>query len=154
MMLDKGMSIGYSVISGWWKDTGTVDEFLECNRMVLDKTMPSDPNHLSSNISGRILLEKDVKIDDQSRILGPVFIGEGTTIENSYVGPFTSIGRNCVIKNSEIEDSVIMESCNIELGNNSRIRESLIGGNVSIRPVGSTGQSRRLVLGRDSKLVL
>ena len=154
MMLEKNIPIGFRIISGWWKDTGTVEEFLDCNRMVLDKTLVSPVSGERKNVSGRVYLGNGVKIDSASRILGPVYIGEGTSIENSYIGPFTSIGKNCTIRNSEIEDSVIMDSCSIELGNGNRIRESLIGGNVSIQPVNGNGQSRKLVLGRDSKLVL
>lgn len=36
-MIDLGMNIGYSGIKGWWKDTGTPEEFLSCNMMALEK---------------------------------------------------------------------------------------------------------------------
>lgn len=154
MMLDKGMSIGYSIISGWWKDTGTVEEFLDCNRMVLDKTINPTSDRRIKNLSGRVFLEDNVKIDEETRILGPCYIGSGCTIKRSYIGPYTSIGSNCRIVDSEIEDSVIMDSCRIELGSGNRIRESLIGANVVIEPISGNGNSRKLVVGRDSKLVL
>lgn len=153
-MLDKGMSIGYSIITGWWKDTGTVDEFLDCNRMVLDKMEDSSSKQGRKNISGRTLIQKDVAIDHKTRILGPCFIGSGTIIENSYIGPYTSIGSGCRIVDSEIEDSVIMDSCKIELGAGNRIRESLLGANVVIEPISKIGNARKLVVGRDSKLML
>ena len=154
IMLEKGMSIGYTIISGWWKDTGTVDEFLDCNRMVLDKSVMNSPKTHRKNISGRVYLGQNVVLDPETRILGPCYIGNGTTLEKSYIGPYTSIGSNCLIRDSEIEDSVIMDSCKIELGPGNRIRESLIGANVVIEPVARNGNSRKLVVGRDSKLVL
>ena len=154
IMLEKGMSIGYTIISGWWKDTGTVDEFLDCNRMVLDKSVMNSPKTHRKNISGRVYLGQNVALDSETRILGPCYIGNGTTLEKSYIGPYTSIGSNCLIRDSEIEDSVIMDSCKIELGPGNRIRESLIGANVVIEPVARNGNSRKLVVGRDSKLVL
>jgi glucose-1-phosphate thymidylyltransferase len=33
------------------------------------------------------------------------------TIENSYIGPYTSIGDNVVVENSEVEASIIMRDC-------------------------------------------
>ena len=154
IMLEKGMTLGYSIISGWWKDTGTVDEFLDCNRMVLDKTLIDPMAQERKNVSGRVFIGSNVVIDDHTKILGPCYIGSGTVIEKSYIGPYTSIGSNCRIVESEIEDSVVMDNCNIELGAANRIRESLLGANVVIEPVAKNGNSRKLVVGRDSKLVL
>lgn len=154
IMIEKGMSLGYSIISGWWKDTGTVEEFLDCNRMILDKTAPNTTEIEQENVIGRVILGKNVSVDEKSKILGPVFIGDNTKIEKSYIGPFTSIGPNCQIKESEIENSVIMESCNIVLGKGNAIRESLIGANVAISQSDTIEKSRKLILGRDSKLIL
>lgn len=47
-----------------------------------------------------------------------------------------------------------MDSCSIELSPGNRIRESLIGGNVVIEPLSKNGNSRKLIVGRDSKLIL
>ena len=44
---------------------------------------------------------------------------------NSYIGPYTSIGNNCEIEGTEIEDSVIMDGGKII--NAGKIVESLIG---------------------------
>ena len=154
IMIEKGMSLGYSIISGWWKDTGTVEEFLDCNRMVLDKTAKNSLTIEHDNIIGRVIIGKNVSIDKNTKILGPAYIGDNTKLENSYIGPFTSIGKDCLVKDSEIEDSVIMDSCNILLGKGNSIRESLIGGNVTISQANTIEKSRKLILGRDSKLIL
>lgn len=53
-MLPEGNSIGYTVITGWWKVTDTVNEFLDCNRMVLDKTIVEERRTQNRNISGRV----------------------------------------------------------------------------------------------------
>lgn len=154
IMIEKGLSLGYSIISGWWKDTGTVEEFLDCNRMVLDKTAKNSLAIEHDNIIGRVIIGKNVSIDKNTKILGPAYIGDNTKLENSYIGPFTSIGKDCLVKDSEIEDSVIMDSCNILLGKGNSIRESLIGGNVTISQANTIEKSRKLILGRDSKLIL
>ncbi len=155
LMLDKGMNLGYSIISGWWKDTGTVDEFLDCNRMVLDKISSNEETHDSRYermVSGRVYVGENVKINGQSRILGPCYIGDGTTITDTYVGPFTSIGSGCNINNIEIEDSIVMDGSNIETANGIRISRSLIGSNVSVKPTSSKTGTIRLLIGRDSKI--
>lgn len=157
VMLDRGMSIGYSIISGWWKDTGTVDEFLDCNRMVLDKIASSatsiDPIY-EGKVSGRVQIGKNVRIDGESRILGPCYIGDDTTITDTYVGPYSSIGSKCHLRNIEIEDSIVMDGSSIEIANGTRISRSLIGSNVMVKPTASKTRTIRLVVGRDSKIEL
>ncbi len=153
IMLDRGMKIGYSVIEGWWKDTGTVDEFLDCNRMVLDTLKREvSGNFADSSVSGRVKIESGVKIMGKTRVLGPCYIGKNTILQDTYVGPYSSIGPNCKLKNVEIEDSVIMDGSSIELTGTERIRESLIGSNVIIKPNDFMGLGMRLIIGRDSRL--
>lgn len=157
VMLDRGMSIGYSIISGWWKDTGTVDEFLDCNRMVLDKLEPQIPSAYdlqNSNISGRVHIGRNVEFKGSTKVLGPCYIGDGSVVEDSYIGPFTSIGSNCYLKTLEIEDSIVMDGSSLEISDGSRISGSLIGSNVSIMPSKSKSRTIRLIVGRDSKMEL
>ena len=155
LMLEKGMKLGYSVIDGWWKDTGTADEFLECNRMILDKLESlANDKQLPGAIFGRVHIGKGTTVDKESRIMGPAYIGENTIIEKSYIGPYTSIGSNCTVRNSEIEDSVLMDGCSITLRDGKRIRESMLGPHVRIAPFESDLKPMKLILGRDSMLEL
>ncbi len=155
VMIERHMKVAYSTIEGWWKDTGTATEFLECNRMVLDKINGSKISANSSKfIFGRVSIGDNVKIMGKSKIMGPVHIGSNTIIEDSYIGPYTSIGTNCYIKNSEIEDTVIMEGSRIVMRNGIRIRESLLGPDVKIEPLENEMKPLKLILGRDSRLEL
>jgi len=63
--------------------------------------------------SNRKLLQS--KYDDfpSSKIIDPVFIGENCCIEDSIIGPYVTIMDNCTVKNSKIEDSIILEKSNI-----------------------------------------
>ena len=57
---------------------------------------------------------------------GPIIIGENCRIgPNVHIGPYTSIGDDCVLRNVEIENSIVMKGCAIESG--KRIIDSLIG---------------------------
>lgn len=150
-MIDEGRNIGYSVISGWFKDTGTVEDFLDCNRLVLDRIRVQAINQ-RDGVSGRVSLSDDTKISKDSRVLGPCYIGNNTVIENSYIGPFTSIGSGCTIRNAEIEDSIIMDGTTIELKQGMNMRQSLVGPNVKILSQVGNGRTLKLVLGRDSRI--
>ncbi len=74
----------------------------------------------------------------RSRIRGPAVIGAGTTITDSFIGPFSAIGRRCEIDTSEIEHSVILDDCRvIDAG---RLEDSLLGHHVEVsRTAGDPG---------------
>lgn len=36
-LIDKGYKVGYSEITGWWKDTGKPEDLLDANRLVLEQ---------------------------------------------------------------------------------------------------------------------
>ena len=85
-----------------------------------------------SRISSTILRLGDVQIGTGSKIYsrttirGPAIIGENCEIgPNAYVGPYTSIGNNITVRNSEVENSIVMEGAYIDCG--KRIIDSLIG---------------------------
>lgn len=155
VMLDSGMKIGYSLIDGWWKDTGTVDEFLDCNRMVLDKVEGNTSTGIQNGkTQGRVKIGKNVTFLGNTRILGPCYIGNETTIDNSYIGPYTSIGSKCVLRNIEVEGSVIMDGSSLEVSSGIRIADSLIGPSTMVKTSSSKPKALRLVVGRDSKIEL
>ena len=152
-MIDHGMRIGYSIVSGWFKDTGTVDDFLECNRLVLDK-IPNNPSLVKRNISGRVFVDSSANINEDSTILGPCYIGENAMVNNCYIGPFTSIGANCKVNNADVEDSILMDGATVDLGSSATIRRSIIGPNARVSVGKDPKKVIRLILGRDSSVEL
>ncbi|OWP57192.1 MAG: glucose-1-phosphate thymidylyltransferase [Thermoplasmatales archaeon B_DKE] len=154
-LITEGSRVTFSVIHGWWKDTGTVDEFLDCNRMVMDKLSENHSSiKTSAKILGRVNIEEGATVSDDSIIQGPCFIGSGSRIESSRIGPYTSIGRKCVISSSEIDDSIIMDNSRISLPGGKRMISSLIGPNVVIDHTNSMTSGFTFVLGRDSQVRL
>jgi glucose-1-phosphate thymidylyltransferase len=150
-MIESGMKVGYSIIAGWWKDTGTPEEFLKCNMMALER-IPIGEIRNGQGAYWRTQIEGNVNIDTESEIVGPCFIGGGTTIRNSYIGPYTSLGRNCSVANSHIENSVIMDNVSIDLNSSSVLRESLIGPSSTIGSSGKNEKFLKFIVGRDSKI--
>ena len=126
-LLDKGCRVSYAEISGWWKDTGKPADLLEANALVLSaiKTRIDGEVDDKSVLTGHVIVEHGAKVIN-SRIRGPVAIGADSVIENSYIGPSTSVYTGCRIKQSEIEFSLILADCCIaDIG--VRIEESIIG---------------------------
>ena len=84
-------------------------------------------------------------------IRGPVIIGDGCVIENAFVGPYTSIGNDCIIRKSEIEYSIIMGKCNIS-NVKGRIEASLMSFDVNLSGYERTPKVHRFILGDHSRV--
>jgi glucose-1-phosphate thymidylyltransferase len=151
-LVEKGYEVQPHLVTDWWKDTGKIEDILEANRLILESIEGQNLGEVDaeSKINGQVVLEKDVRIE-KSIIRGPSIIGEGTHIKGSYIGPFSSIQRNCQIINSEIECSIVMESSEIcDVG--TRIDESLIGREVSISKCPPKPSVYRFMVGDKSKI--
>ncbi|PJF28132.1 MAG: glucose-1-phosphate thymidylyltransferase, partial [Phototrophicales bacterium] len=84
-----------------------------------------------------------------SVIRGPTIIGANTIIENSYVGPFTSIYYNVKVLNCEIEHSIILENSTIS-DLPVRLQDSLIGRNALVTRNKSLPRALKMNLGDNS----
>jgi glucose-1-phosphate thymidylyltransferase len=149
-LIDSGQKVRATMITGYWKDTGNVSDMLEVNRMVLEGIAPRlEGTAVGSELIGRIVLEPGAKVL-QSRVVGPVIIGAGAVVERSYIGPFTSVGRDCVIADSEIEYSIMLPGASVR--GVRRIEASLIGQGVVVTSAPPVPRAHRLVLGDHSKV--
>ncbi|MFD1936970.1 glucose-1-phosphate thymidylyltransferase [Nonomuraea mangrovi] len=150
-LLDRGHRVESTIISGYWKDTGNVTDMLEVNRLVLESLEPEVAGSVdsTSQLIGRVVVEPGAVVRG-SRIVGPVVIGSGSEVSASYIGPYTSIARDCRISNSEIEYSIVLPRASIS--GVRRIEASLIGHDVEVTPAPHTPRAHRLVLGDHSKV--
>jgi len=151
LLLDNGYSVGYQFVTGWWKNTGAPEDILEANRLVLDelKTEIKGKIEDKNSIQGRLSIGKGAIIKEGALIRGPAIIGENTTIgPNVYIGPYTSIGNNVTIKRGEIENSIIMNHCLIDI--NERITDSLIASSSKIISSENKPRGKRFILGERS----
>jgi len=151
-LIDQNFDVQPHIITGWWKDTGKLEDILEANRIILDTLQIKIEGFVDNNskIDGKVVIDKDVQIIN-STIRGPVIIGQGTKIINSYIGPFTSINNNVTIKNSEVEHSIILENTSI-LDIGVRIEDTLVGKNVEIVKSQHKPKAYRFMLGDGSKV--
>jgi glucose-1-phosphate thymidylyltransferase len=102
----------------------------------------------ASQIEGRVIIAAGAEIIN-SVIRGPAIIGAGARIENSFIGPFTSIHEDVEIFDSEIEHSIILQSCKIR-SIHRRIEGSLVGRNVKIYEAPPRPKAFRFMLGDNS----
>ncbi len=151
-LIDHGRVVRHHVISGWWKDTGKLGDILEANQMVLSRARQSIRGSLDpqTRVEGAVIVAEGTIVKN-SVLRGPLTLGERCVIENSYIGPFSSIYDDVRIRNSEIEHSIVLERCTIE-DVPVRIEGSLIGKEVRIQRSQLKPTAYRFMVG-DSSLV-
>ena len=145
-LVDSGCRVRTEILEGWWIDTGKLTPLLEANRLLLEtveRRIDGDVD-AESEIDGRVVVDKGARIV-RSRIRGPVAIAAGTTIVDSFIGPFTAIGRDCEIEGSEIEHSVVLENCRVIRA--GRLEDSLLGHMVEVTRSDRRPRATRLMVG-------
>ena len=137
---------------GWWIDTGKREDMLEANDLVLEEIEYKTEGYVDrdSQMGRRVAVQRGAEIIN-SVVRGPAIIGENSRIVNSYIGPFTSIGDNVVVENSEIEHSMVLENSEIR-DIETRIQDSLIGRNVKITRSPIKPKALKLALGDNSQV--
>src|SRR6188474_46797 len=151
-LIDRGLDVRPHLVEGWWKDTGKLEDMLEANRLILDTIERRIEGTVDSQsrVEGKVIIEAGAIIE-RSVIRGPVVIGAGARIIHAYVGPFTSIGAQTEIRDSEIEHSIVLEGSIIsDLAN--RVEDSLIGRNVKIYRLPVKPSAYRFMLGDNSEV--
>ncbi|MFG1664460.1 glucose-1-phosphate thymidylyltransferase [Streptomyces sp. Y7] len=150
-LIDSHADVRCTVIQGYWKDTGNVADMLEVNRTVLESLSRRIDGEVdeASEAVGRVVVEEGARVVN-SRIVGPAVVGAGTVVEDSFVGPFTSIAENCRVVDSELEFSIVLRDSTIH--GVGRIESSLIGRHAEVTPAPSVPSAHHLVLGDHSKV--
>lgn len=150
-LLDNHFKVESCMVHGWWKDTGKPEDIIEANLLVLEDIVSVNHGKLIDTVvNGRVHIEPGTVIE-QSVIRGPAVIGKNVKITRAFIGPFSSIGDNVVIENSEIECSLIMEGARIT-NLEKRIDRSIIGKNVVINQIDRSPRTNKFVIGDQSYL--
>jgi glucose-1-phosphate thymidylyltransferase len=133
LMIEKGAKVRTQK-SESWLDTGTIDATLETNKILLE---------VKAN-------RKQNETVDGVQIIAPCFVHPSAEIVNSVIGPFSSIGANCRIINSKIEESIVEADCEIR---DAVLSRSLVGIEAKITGRGD-GQVIQLNVGDNSDIFL
>lgn len=125
-LIERGGTVLGHTVQGWWKDTNQPRDLVEANHLLLEQLEGSVLGTVEeSDLSGPVVLPASARVRN-CKIIGPAVIGENVLIENAYIGPFTSIGAGSIIRDAEIEHSVIEPECLIE-NVETRLQDCLIG---------------------------
>ncbi len=154
-LVDNKYNVRAHIHEGWWIDTGKPIDMIDANCNVLDELVPfiaPDVIIENSQIDRRVSIASGAKIIN-SMIHGPTIIGENTIVENSYVGPYSSIYHHVRLINCEVERSIILENCTIR-DIATRLHGCLIGRNVILQNKDAKPRTLTLNLADNSTLWL
>lgn len=152
-LLDNDYQVDIGEFNGVWKDPGKFNDWIDTNQFILDQKVKKEINSdLSDNvqIEGRVSIGENCKIKN-SKLRGPLVIGDKVKITNSYIGPYSSIQDGCVIESSEIQNSVLMEE--VEIKSPSKPLDScVIGKQTVVQSNNRPYKTLELFLGNQCKL--
>ncbi len=131
IMIEQGAKVRTQAIHTWL-DTGTIEATLDTNRALLEKA------------------SKQVHTYTGTQVIEPSFIHPSAEIKNSVIGPHVSIGANCKIEDSKIEDSIIEEGAQIT---RAALTHSLIGANCRVEGKTIPKESSSLNIGDNSTVI-
>jgi glucose-1-phosphate thymidylyltransferase len=153
-LIDKKYDVRSHVITGWWKDTGKLEDMLEANRIVLENVTSRNDGKVDavSRVEGRVVIGKGTVVE-RSTLRGPLILGEKCVIRDAYIGPFTAISNECVIEGSELEHSIVLERSRLE-HLEVRVEGSLVGRDVVLRHTDARPRSYRFMIGDSSSVDL
>ena len=107
--------------------TGAVDEWMDCgNKSVTLETNAKMLGFIREDASETMIHESVVL--ENSTIIEPCYIAEGTVLKNTKIGPYVSIGKNCIIEASSVKNSLIQNETTIK---NANLDEAMIGNHVT-----------------------
>jgi glucose-1-phosphate thymidylyltransferase len=150
-LVDGGRRVEPHIVQGWWKDTGRLADMLEANRLILDTIERRiDGELIDSQTDGRVVVEAGAHIE-RSTVRGPSIIGAGARIVDAYVGPYTAIGEDCVVEQSEIEHSILLLGCSVRRLDR-RMESSLLGRNVRVDHERRQPRTYRFMVGDNSEI--
>ena len=150
-LLEEGNKMGYYMITDYWKDTGTPNDIIHANKVILEDMKPYFKGKKEDNVKiyGDLMLGENSVIKCGTTIVGPVIIGDNCVIgPDAQIGKNTSIGNDVEISNCQIEDSILMNGCKIK--SNIKIKNSIIAFNSEIKQ--SDSKDKVFLLGEGTKI--
>jgi glucose-1-phosphate thymidylyltransferase len=150
-LIDRGLRVEPHTVTGWWKDTGKLDDMLEANRLILS-TIERDVRGecVDCTIEGQVQIGEG-SVLERCTLRGPVVIGRDCHLSDAYVGPYTSINDGVRVEHAEIEHSIILENsriCRLP----ARLADSLIGRDCVIAHSDALPVAYRFMVGDSSQI--
>jgi NDP-sugar pyrophosphorylase family protein len=137
-----------------WRYDGTVDGVLEANTIALDdlKRGRVGVDLSNASVQGRVHIDPTAHLEG-TKLRGPVYIGPGARLVETYVGPYTSIAAGVTLEGVEIEHSIVMSEAEIRYPGR-RLEASLVGERAQIGRDYSLPSALRVRVGPGSEIQL
>ncbi|MFJ9430309.1 glucose-1-phosphate thymidylyltransferase [Streptomyces sp. NPDC101490] len=152
-LIEGGWTVTAQEYEGYWKDTGKIDDLLECNRVLLERMGTEDGDgtgpvaageiDATTVVEGRVVVEPGARVTG-SRLTGPVVIGAGSVVRDCRIGPNVAVGQDCVLESAGIENSIVLEGASIT--DVPELRGCVIGRWARVRAQ-DDGPYNRLIIG-------
>ena len=155
ILLEEKNKIAFEMITDYWKDTGTPQDIIHANMVILKKMPPYFKGKKANDviIKGNVMVGDKTIIGSGVEIEGPAIIGNNCVIDtDSRIGPNTSIGNNSKIRKCNIENSIIMSNC--EINSDVNIKDSIIAFNSDIRTNLENKTEKIFLLGEGTRISL
>ena len=133
IMIERGLKMRTQTVEVWL-DTGTIEATLETNRYLL--------GHGKAN-------QTKNKIKQGIKIVPPVFVHASAEVSNSVIGPYASIGADCIITDARVEDSVLEAGVTV---NAAALKGSFIGRQARVQGRSADGPPLKLNIGDNSSV--
>lgn len=124
IMINNGEKFSTFPVEGWY-DCGKPETLLSTNKFLLEQ-------------------KSTYRKFENVVINNPVFIADDAKIENSVIGPYTTLDKNCVVKDSIIKNSIVGSKAIVT---KALLENSIIGNNSIVR-----GTYKRLNSGDSSEI--
>ena len=126
-LIAAGQAVDAAATTEHWIDTGKMEDMLAANRVVLE-TYPGavspDAKLTNVRIFGEVTVDAGAELED-CILRGPLAIGANARLSHVDVDPCTSIGPGCVVRETTIGNSIVMEDAMIS--DCPGITDSMIG---------------------------
>jgi glucose-1-phosphate thymidylyltransferase len=150
-----GYRIGACDVGEHWCYWDSTEQLLRANRMVLDAIDPRPPAPVDcgqSQIEGRVVISPSASIF-RSTVRGPAVIGAGALVEDSFIGPYTSIGSGANVVGTEMDNAMILAGAEVRYPG-SRIEASVIGERAVVAGALSFPRAVHLRIGPGARVIL
>jgi len=73
-------------------------------------------------------------------------------VDRAFIGPYTSIGQQCVVRATALEHCVLLDGARVEGA--GRLEDSVVGRNAIVSRSTTNHQALRLLIGDDAEVTL
>ena len=105
----RGGRVRIERVDGCMPCDGDLGTLLDGNRRMLEHLEPSLDGVLldECRVQGAVEIHPTATVE-RSLLRGPLIVGAGARILDSYIGPYSSIGEDVVVEGTEIEHSIVL----------------------------------------------